>query len=464
MMEGKRVAVTGMGRSGMAIARAAIARGAKVSVLDEKPGDDPHIIRAVDILQQLGAEPVPGWHGHLDPADYDFLVPSPGFRREHPAIRDMVAGGREVISEVEFAYRIARSPILAITGTNGKSTTTVLLFLLLQAAGRNPVLCGNIAGSGFHEVTLTEAAEIAAENQPLVAEVSSYQLEWVKEFRPRIATITNITPDHLERHPTFEDYLQTKLRLFSTMGKGDTIVLNEREPSTPINRMLRDVDQAVWLRLVDPALSHEGALSRANTRREGERLVLGNKEVHLADLALYGDHQVIDAMIAWEMATAFIGDIDTHWEAMLRVLIEFPGLHHRLERVGQHGGVLVINSSMTTNPAAVIACSKAVPGKQYLLMGGLTKNLDFRSVGTYLKESGHVAILFGEDNSELACQLGVEPHSYPTLEEAFAVAADRAKPGDVIMLAPGCASAPPYIDFRERGDAFRRIAKEWLGT
>ncbi|MBV6457179.1 MAG: UDP-N-acetylmuramoylalanine--D-glutamate ligase [Fimbriimonadaceae bacterium] len=461
-MEGKRAAVTGMGRSGMAIARAALARGARVTVFDEKPGDDPHIISAVDKLQQLGAEPVPGWHGHLDPADFDLLVPSPGFRREHPAIRDMLAGDREVISEVEFAYRIARSPILAITGTNGKSTTTVMLYLLLQAAGKNPILCGNIAGSGFHEVTLTEAAETSDGVQPLVAEVSSYQLEWVRDFRPLVATLTNVTPDHMERHPTFEDYLDTKLRLFARMGEGDTIVLNEREISTPVDRVLRDVDSAVGLRLVDPALSHEGARSRANTRREGERLVLGNREVHLADLSLFGDHQVVDAMLAWEMATAFIGDVEPHWEAMLRVLIEFPGLHHRLERVAQHGGVLVINSSMTTNPAAVIACSKAVPGKQFLLMGGLTKNLDFRPVGTYLHDTGHTAILFGADNDELACQLGIEPKSWSSLEEAFKDAAHRAQPGEVIMLAPGCASAPPYADFRERGDAFRRIAREWI--
>lgn len=451
-----------MGRSGLAIAQVAQSLGASATVFDEKPGDEPGIMRAVDKLQQLGAEAVPGWHGRLDASDFDLLVPSPGFRREHPAIRDMVASGREVISEVEFAYRIARSPILAVTGTNGKSTTTVLLYLLLEAARQRPILCGNIAGSGYQEMTLTEAAQLGDGTQPLVAEVSSYQLEWVAEFRPRVATITNITPDHLERHPSFEDYVATKRRIFHQMGEGDTIVLDEHEPSTPMEETLQGVSPLVGLRLVASGVSGDSAKSRANTRRESERVVFGNREVHVADLALYGHHQLVDAMLAWEMATAFLGDIEPHWESMLRVFIEFKGLHHRLERVGQHGGVQMINSSMTTNPAAVIACSKAVPGKQFLLMGGLTKNLDFRPVGRYLAESGHQAILFGDD-PQLAHELGVLEPPLPTLKDAFLFAVERAMPGDTIMLAPGCASAPPYADFRERGDDFRRMVQELVG-
>ncbi|HRI44911.1 MAG TPA: Mur ligase family protein, partial [Fimbriimonadaceae bacterium] len=274
---GLRIAVAGMGRSGIAIATEGRRRGALPTVFDEQSAETPSQFDAVERLQGQGIPIVTGWHGHLDAEEFDLLVASPGFRREHPAIRDMVRGGREVISEVEFAYRLAESPIVAITGTNGKSTTTALTWLLLRAAGADAVLCGNISGSGFDEVTLTEAAAMGS-GKVLVAEISSYQLEWVRDFRPRVAAITNITPDHLDRHPNFEDYRATKLRLFARMKRDDVVVANADEPSLPMAMIESAIPPEVGLRTFSVGTSDDhdrGHAVAAQTRVEPTRLVLG---------------------------------------------------------------------------------------------------------------------------------------------------------------------------------------------
>ncbi|MBX7131501.1 MAG: UDP-N-acetylmuramoyl-L-alanine--D-glutamate ligase [Fimbriimonadaceae bacterium] len=464
-----RIAVAGMGRSGIGIAQAAKKRGARPTVFDEQSAESESQFEAIEKLQGQGIEVVTGWHGRLDPQEFDLLVASPGFRREHPAIRDMLHGDREVISEVEFAYRIAESPILAITGTNGKSTTTVLTWLLLQGAGQEAILCGNVSGSGYDELTLTEAADLGP-GKVLVAEVSSYQLEWVRDFRPRVAAITNITPDHMDRHPTFEDYFQTKLRIFAAMGESDIAVVNENEPSLPIDAVLAALPPEVGVRTFSVALesnenqgTHSGHSTHQSTRVEPELLVLGGRKVRRQELPLYGDHNAINAAMAWEMAVAYLAtEAERQWEPMLRTLAEFKGLAHRMERLGSRGDVLVVNNSMCTNPKAVIASSRSLPLHQHLLMGGQTKQLDFSSVKEYLVSSGHKLYLFGQDGDGLFEQLGDVGSKYSSMEDAFAAATQAAKPGEAILLSPGCASAYPFPNFRERGEAFRRMAQYWL--
>lgn len=464
-----RIAVAGMGRSGIGIAQAAKRRGARATVFDEQSSETQSQFEAIEKLQGQGIEVVTGWHGRLDPNEFDLLVASPGFRREHPAIRDMMHGDREVISEVEFAYRIAESPIIAITGTNGKSTTTVLTWLLLKGAGQDAILCGNVSGSGYEELTLTEAADLGP-GKVLVAEVSSYQLEWVREFRPRVAAITNITPDHMDRHPNFEDYVQTKLRIFAAMGESDVAVINEDEPSLSLERIGGTLPEGVGIRSFSVFLDqsgktsmHQGHATHASSRVEFEHLVLGGRKVRRADLPLYGDHNAINAVMAWEIAVAYLGnDAERHWESMLRTLAEFKGLSHRMERLGSRGDVLVVNNSMCTNPRAVIASSQSLPMRQHLLMGGQTKNLDFTEVKTYLNASNHALYLFGQPGDGLFEQLGDIATTYDSMEAAFLSATARAVPGDAILLSPGCASAYPFPNFRERGEAFRSMAQNWI--
>jgi UDP-N-acetylmuramoylalanine--D-glutamate ligase len=433
-----RIAVAGMGRSGLGIAAAARKRGAQPTVFDEQSAETPAQFAAIEHLQGQGIEVVSGWHGRLDPDDFDLLVASPGFRREHPAIRDMLRGDREVISEVEFAYRIAESPILAITGTNGKSTTTVLTWLLLRGAGLDAILCGNVSGSGYDELTLTEAADLGP-NKVLVAEVSSYQLEWVHEFRPRVAAITNVTPDHMDRHPSFEDYRDTKLRIFAKMDETCTAVVNASETSLPMDIFQNAVPALAGIRAFEVLNGPETHFDRGQatttiSRVEPEHLVLSGKRIERRGLPLYGDHNAVNAVMAWELAAAFIGnEIEEKWKGMLGALADFQGLAHRMEVIGERGRVLVVNNSMCTNPRAVIASSMSLPRPQHLLMGGQTKNLDFSEVGAYLEQAGHHLYLIGLPGDGLSAQLGHLGPLYPSLEDAFAAATRHAKPGEAIL-------------------------------
>ncbi len=456
-MEGMRVAVAGMGVSGLGLARVLKRRGAAPVVFDQKPGDNPAVLAAVDELDSLQVEAVTGWHGRLDPIDFDLLIVSPGFPREHPAIRDMQRGGRPVWSEVEYASRIAKAPIVAFTGTNGKSTTTVMAWTLVESTGRRAVLCGNIAGSGYEETTLTEAADRAGLDDVLVAEVSSYHLEWTEAFRPRVAAVTNVTPDHMDRYKSFQDYFDTKLRIFGGLDLGDSAVVNLDQPYLSrdvVAGALRSGSKAS-IRGFSPSGSIEGT---GETARLGARLRLGSVEVQVGELPLFGEHNVTNAMMAWE-AVACVAPLEG---AGIEALKGFRGLANRMERLGSKGNVQVINNSMCTNPAAVIASSKSVGGRQHLLMGGHTKGLDFAPAGEYLASTHHRVYVFGPEPERMVSMLGHDMPTYANMEEAFHAALSAAVSGDVVMLAPGCASTYPYSNFRERGDAFRSMALEWL--
>jgi UDP-N-acetylmuramoylalanine--D-glutamate ligase len=453
-LAGMRVAVAGMAKSGLSVARAVAQLGGKATVFDQKPADSPAIFQAMDELHAVDVQAVPGWHGRLDPAEFDMLVVSPGFPREHPALADMAQ--REVIGEIEFAFRIARDPIVAITGTNGKSTTTVLTWVLLNAAGKDAVLCGNIAGSGYPEVTITDAALRGGD--VLVAEVSSFQLETIYTFRPFVAAITSIAPDHLDRHPSFEDYKRCKLRVFENMGMGDTIVLNSDDKS--IGR--DEVPEGP--RRVKFSPSGLGPTS-GYTARLHEQLFLSGLQIKVESLPLIGEHNVANALMAWEMACAVLGEpTEEQSAAMLSTLLQFKGLANRMEVIGEKGGVLVINNSMCTNPAAVVASSSGLKRKQRLILGGNRKQLDFTPVGEYLSGTEHQAYLFGPDTEGLNAQLQGSWPSFPSMQEAFYAAVGEAEAGDAVALMPGCASAEPYGNFRERGDAFRAMAQEWLSS
>ncbi|MES1227492.1 MAG: UDP-N-acetylmuramoyl-L-alanine--D-glutamate ligase, partial [Armatimonadota bacterium] len=362
--EGLRVAVLGMGVSGLSAALTLRKMGAKPTVYDQKPSDNPEVVRVSDQLLRDDIESISGWHGRLEEDQFDMMVVSPGFRRDHPAVRDMA--GKPVLSEVELAYRIAEAPILAVTGTNGKSTTTVLLWLLMESMGKNAILCGNIAGSGYPEQPLSSAAYAARPEEFLVAEVSSYQLEFVNAFRPKVSTILNVTPDHMDRHPSFDDYFATKMRLLDRVGEGDTIVFDSDEPSVSALRLRPAMTRGA--KMVTYSSSGQSVTQNEHTRRTATRLYLGDEVLELADLKVLGEHNVANIMAAWEMASA----IEVPGIAGVAAMADFKGLEHRMEVVGSRGGVRFINNSMCTNPAALIASSLSVPQRQHLIVGGNT--------------------------------------------------------------------------------------------
>lgn len=442
----ERITIFGLGRSGVAAARAAITTGATVIAVDEKSASDPSIVRVVEELGKLGVDVRPGWKRSLAETDAQTVVTSPGVPKNHELLQEAVRNGLEVISEIELAYRISKAPIVAITGTNGKSTTTVMAWLCGKAAGYDAVLCGNIYGSGYEEVPLTEAAAQSNTNQALVAEISSFQLEWVHRFRPKAATITNITPDHLNRYESFEAYADTKRRIFQRMGDDDRAVWRDGDFAT-------EPPQGVKTLTYGDGAKHAWI--------DSKRMHLASASIDLEELPFHEPHNYFNAMAAGLLVYG-LSEVSADPQKLLDALKSFKGLAHRMERLGEKDGIELINNSMCTNPAAVIASSRAVIGKQRLLIGGVNKGLDFAPVGEYLRESGHAAYLFGSDGAAIAEAMGGGWFVFRTLAEAFAAAVSDAKPGETIMLAPGVASMDQFVDFRDRGEAFRQLALEWL--
>lgn len=445
-----RVGVFGLGRSGVSVAKAARKTGWVPVVFDEKPLTNKTQPIA-DELAQIGADVVAGWDSQFQDSNVELVITSPGVPYYHPKLQAAVSAGLEVIGEIEFAYRISKAPIVAITGTNGKSTSTVMAHQIALAAGFDSILCGNIYGSGYSEQPLTEAAANATENNLLVAEISSFQLEWVLQFRPVSAGITNITPDHLNRYPGgFDEYAKTKRNLFNAMRDGDAAVWHSSDPITepPYDHGLRILKfRKAW----------EDAFETS------EAIVIMGQELSKAELPFGESHNYLNAMFAGLLIEGVIGKLGRgDLAAGLESLKSFKGLSHRMEWVGERNGILFINNSMCTNPGAVIASSQSLRRPQRILMGGVNKSLDFSPVGEYLKDSSHHVYLYGQDASSIAAQLGGASGVFKTIEEAFAAAVQDAREGEAVMLAPGVASMDQFEDFRARGNRFKDLAKEWL--
>jgi UDP-N-acetylmuramoylalanine--D-glutamate ligase len=454
------IAILGLGRSGLAVAKAALAAGDRPHVFDAKPADDARFKAHAKELKKAGIEFTGGFDGRFSKHDFDQLVTSPGVDMRSPILREAQRNGIEVIGEIEFAYRVSKAPIIGITGTNGKSTTTVMTWLALKAAGEEAILCGNIWGSGFDEIPLTEAAMNSNVNQVLVAEISSFQLEFVRDFRPRCAGITNISPDHLNRYDNYEQYANTKRKLFDKMGEGDTIVANAGDTHTfPSNASLRDRGFGL------PRVRFYGAAGVDASFDAGHLKVAVSEPT--SALPFHEKHNLLNACHASLLALGYLeGKGSTNPGLQVQLVLDglkaFRGLAHRMEHLGHKGGIEVINNSMCTNPAAIIASSSSVPAPQHLLIGGIKKNYDFNPVRDYLDRAGHAAYLFGKDALEINEELGGSCLVFSTMKEAFRAAREKAAPGEVVMLAPGCASMDQFNDFVARGEEFRKMAKEWL--
>ena len=489
-MEGKRVVAMGLGRSGLAVARAAIARGGTAVVVDEKVD-----LLKPELVEEARAEGIDvrlGWDGAFADLSPDLVVVNPAVDQRHPKLRN---AGVELVSEVEFASRIARGPIVAITGTNGKSTTTVMTYLALRACGLDPLLCGNLYGSGFPEAPLTEAAMKGGEGQPLIAEISSFGLEWTSTFRPRAAAITNIKPDHLDRYDSFEAYGATKMRIFAGQTQDDYAVVRANDPVvvppcgdpvayTPRHRRSigteRDPEKGC------PHVLTFGATGN-DARVEEMDLVVLDVRIPLASLPWSEPHNHANAACAALLAYGLLEAIDSPLIHKARAARPVPSifaarkpespalppeiveglreprrLAHRMERVGEKDGVRVVNNSMCTNPDAVVSSALAAKDPTSLLVGGVDKGLDFGPLGRLLGGGRHRAYLFGRDARKIDAEMGGGFPVFDTMEDAFKAATAVARKGEVVMLAPGCASSDQFRDFRHRGDSFREMAKDWL--
>jgi UDP-N-acetylmuramoylalanine--D-glutamate ligase len=490
-MEGKRIVAMGLGRSGLAVARAALAHGAHPIVVDEKVD-----LLKPDLVYEARAEGIDvrlGWNGTFGELKPDVVVVNPAVDSRHPKLQEE---NIEFVSEVEFASRIAKGPIIGITGTNGKSTTTVMTYLALRACGLDPLLCGNLFGSGYPEAPMTEAALAGKPGQPLVAEISSFGLEWTSTFRPRAAAITNIKPDHLDRYDSFEEYASTKMRIFAGQTADDYAVVRANDPVVvpPCGQANAYVPR--HRRTISSGREQSGSAcphvltfgaTGEHARVEEIQLVVLDTTIPLDSLPWTEPHNHANAACAALLAYGLLKAIDSPLiEAALAAkpkpslfaprkeeapalppqivagLREFRGLAHRMEHVGERNGVKVVNNSMCTNPDAVVNSALALKDPAHLLIGGVNKGLDFTPLGRTLGGGRHHAYLYGRDAKGIDAEMGGGFPIFDTMDQAFAAATAAANPGEVVMLAPGCASSDQFRDFRHRGDEFRALAQEWI--
>lgn len=438
--KGKRVTVVGMARSGVAAARALHALGALVTVTDRKPID-----QLAAQITSLGGGITIEAGGHPDRifVEADLIVQSPGVPKISPILQAQRRGVK-VISELELAWLLSTTPFIGITGTNGKSTVTTLVGLMLAQAKKNVLVAGNIGNA------LTEDISQLTGQDWIVAELSSFQLEDIETFRPRIAAILNVTQDHLDRYRTIAEYGEAKARIFMNQKKEDYLVLNFDDPMVksftrrtaatviPFSRMLR---------------FNPGACVQ-----EGH-ITFNGKHILAADeLKIGGLHNLENALAATTLSLLAGADI----RSVAAVLREFPGLEHRLEFVREKDGVSYINDSKGTNVGAVLKSVESFTRPVILIAGGLDKGSDFSPLYELFKQRVKLLVLIGKAADTMAKTLGTstETVSAQTLQDAVRLASARAGRGDVVLLSPACASFDMFRDFEDRGRQFKEAVME----
>jgi UDP-N-acetylmuramoylalanine--D-glutamate ligase len=454
-VRGRTVALIGMAATGLAAARALVGRGARVTAHDTKPAAE--LGDTLSRLRDLGVECFVGEAAYTGVEAAELVVPSPGVPKEAPVLQAAVERGQPVLAEIEVAWRISRAPIVGITGTNGKTTTVFLTAAILQATGIDAQICGNTLAGGF-QVPLIEAADTAPPERVLVAEISSFQLEWVQRFQPKVAIVTNITVDHLNRHGTVDAYREAKARLLDAQTASDWAVLNPHDAGSELLYQ-RGAARRLWfsrLREVEQGAFLRGA-GRTIVVRAGER----EAEVGpAAELRLPGPHNLENALAAAAAAFA-LGDRP---EAIRAALRDFAGVPDRLERVATVDGVEWINNTMCTNVDAAVRSMEAYEQPLIVIAGGKDKGSDFEPLGRALAARAKRLVAIGADGPRIAA--AAQRHGLAAISEAGSMAeavhmaAEAAAPGDVVLLAPACASFDWYSGFEERGRDFRQQVEE----
>ena len=443
------VLVIGVGRSGMATAEVLRARGVSVAAYDDKPAS---------ALRSQAASLASMGVALLGPAELDAAaktatgaVLSPGVPLTNPAVLRIQRHDVPVYSEIEVAYRLSVAPIIAVTGSKGKSTTTALIGHLLRRAGFGVRVGGNIGNPLIRETVAAKADEW------VVAEVSSFQLEAIREFTPRIAVLLNITADHLDRYPSMEEYAEAKFRIFANQSESCAFVGNADDP---IIAGLRGGARRVpsieyWFSASGASFAtvavEDGAVVRRNTKGR-PRTVLAK----LADLRLPGAHNVDNAMAA-SLAALLAGAGAVAVRSGLRT---FEPLAHRLSTVVDGGGVRWIDDSKATNPDAVVKALASFDAPVVLIAGGKGKNTDFSALGAAASARAKAVILIGDAAREIGEHLqGVSVTYAGSMEAAVEAARAVAAPGDVVLLSPGCASFDMFESAEQRGDVFASLAR-----
>ncbi len=442
----RRALVMGMARSGIAAAGALARLGAQVVAtdLEEISGLEERL--PTGVVLELGG------HSEARFKECDLLVVSPGVPATNRYIALARASGAEVIGEVELACRLCSAPVAAVTGTNGKTTVTTMLGRILEESGFHAPVGGNI---GRALVEVVEAEGDAADF--IVGEVSSFQLEWAPTIKPKVGVMTNVTPDHLDRHPDIDEYADLKARLFANQGEGDAKILNADDPRTA--RYMTPGPQSVL------AFSRKSRVRRGAYVEGGDVILAdeaGASRVCGADELLVPGLHNLENFLAACAAARFLGaDAD----AMARVARDFEGLPHRMEVVGEAGGVRWVNDSKGTNVGATAMSLESVAGDVLLIAGGVDKGSDLAPMRAWVEKKVRRMILIGEAAERFGRFFGgCAPVVYAeTLDEAVRIAHEEAREGDTVLLSPACSSFDQFRDYAHRGDAFRQMVRELTG-
>ena len=451
-LKNKRVLVVGLGKSGKSAALFLRALGAQVTVSDSRSAEA--LAGEIPALLDAGVMVETGGHGLLTFRRQDFIVVSPGVPYDTPELKQVRAFGLPIIGELELASRFLLGQVVAITGSNGKTTTTALLGKIFADAGGPTLVGGNIG---------TPVIDLIAESTPQtmsVLEVSSFQLETVEEFRPHIAVVLNITPDHLDRHGTFENYAAMKTRLTAQQTPEDFLLLNAEDKPT---QMLAAATKAQVFWFSGRRAIKQGAFVHGESvvflPREGAK---PEPVMPVAEISLKGAHNVENVLAA--VCAARLGGVSA--PSIRASVASFKAVEHRLEFVAIVRGVAFYNDSKATNVDATKKALEAFAGGVHLILGGKDKGAPYSPLAPLLRDRVRAIYTIGSAAAKIESELRgvVTIHSCETLANAVDAAAKAARPGDVVLLAPACSSYDQFENYEQRGRVFKQLVcerREW---
>jgi UDP-N-acetylmuramoylalanine--D-glutamate ligase len=449
-INGQHIVVVGLARSGLAVARFLKARGARVTVTDQAA--EAGLAAFVEQARQLGIELELGGHRQSTFKRADLIVLSPGVPHDQPHFEKARDAGKPVIGEVELAFRFIRAPIVAVTGTNGKTTTTELIGRMLASSGLRVFVGGNIGNP------LIEIAGRDEELDVIVAEISSFQLDTIETFRPHVAVLLNISADHLDRYADLDAYARSKARIFMNQTEDDVAVCNGIDPLVLDACRLAESRHRYFFS-APPANGSQPPPGAIITPRQIAVSMPGRIEgrIELEHCNLLGPHNRENIAAAGLAALAAGGSL----EGVQKALDEFETLSHRLEPVGTVDGVHFVNDSKATNVDAVIRALECFDRPVVLIMGGRNKGYDFTPLQDHVRQKVKKLIAIGEAKTQILDCLGSMPaegaRDAADLSQAVALAFSAARPEETVLLSPACASFDMFGSYAERGDTFRRL-------
>jgi UDP-N-acetylmuramoylalanine--D-glutamate ligase len=443
-LKDKKIIVLGVGKTGIATAKFLGKQGAKVAVTDEKPfeawGADFASIAREKWLEKGNYHPE-----ILDGAS--MVIPSPGVPPKNLILRAAIEKKIPVISEIELAHHFFKTPMIAVTGTNGKTTTITLLGEILKGAGKKIFVGGNIGNP------LIEYAQLSAKDEYVVAEISSFQLQWADKFHPFISILLNITSDHTDYHSSFAEYVKVKGRIFANQTENDFAIVNADDKSR------KELVKHIRAKVI--SFSSRGEL-KEGIYLEKDKIIFrtakfGQESYLVSMIKIPGLHNVENVMAA--IAAARLCGVDR--QNVESCVSEFHGLPHRIEFAGEKNSIKFYDDSKGTNVGAVVRALETFSQPVILLLGGRDKEGDFETLQSIIPGKTKRIILFGEAKDKIASLIGnsIEKIKIKKLVDAVEAAYKSAKPGDIVLLSPGCASFDEFCDYKERGNVFKKAVR-----